>query len=315
MMSEHVSIPPLAGATEWLNTEPLDPTDLRGHVVVVNFGTFTCINWLRQLPYVRGWWQAYRNDGLIVVGVHTPEFEFEHDIGEIRRALSDHAVDFPVAIDNDRTIWNAFANRYWPALYFVDHDGVIRDRHFGEGRYERSESVIQQMLGIDRDFARVAGAGAEAAADWERLRSLETYIGYFRTHNFHSSRLELDVPYRYEMPERLEPGHWGLSGTWTIGPESARLDQAGGSIAVQFHARDAHLVLSPGANGPIPIRVLLDGEVPGASHGVDVDEQGNGLLDHGRMYQLIRQHDTIRDRTVEVAFTRPGAEAYAFTFG
>jgi thiol-disulfide isomerase/thioredoxin len=289
-----VHMPSLGGATGWLNSEPLGPAELRGRVVLVNFWTLTCINWLRQEPYVRAWSRAYRDDGLLVVGVHTPEFSFEHDIELVRQAVKEREIDYPVALDNEYEIWSAFANRYWPALYFVDADGIVRDEHFGEGRYERSERVIQRLLDVERGLVSVEGVGVEAEADWDHLRTPETYIGYARG-------------------EHSPP--WELAGEWTIGPESAVLDQPGGSIACRFHARDAHLVLSPGERAPIPFRVLLDGEPPGPSHGVDVDEEGNGVLRDGRMYQLIRQHDAVRERTLDITFLEPGAEAYSFTFG
>ncbi len=224
-------MPPLAGASAWLNSEPLGPAELRGHVVLVNFWTWTCINWLRQEPYVRAWSQAYRDDGLVVLGVHTPEFSFEHDVDGVRRATEERAIDYPVAVDNDYAIWNAFANRYWPALYFVDADGIIRDQHFGEGRYEGSERVIQRLLGVERELVSVEGVGVEAAADWDHLYTPETYLGYGR-----SGR----------------SNHWMLEGEWAIEPEYVVLDQAGGRITCRFHARDAHLVLSPGTRGPIP---------------------------------------------------------------
>ena len=281
-------------ATEWLLSEPLGPAELRDHVVLVNFWTWTCINWLRQAPYVRAWSRAYGDDGLVVIGVHTPEFSFEHEIDGVRRATKERAIDYPVAVDNDYEIWSAFANRYWPALYFVDADGIVRDDHFGEGRYERSERVIQRLLGVERELASVEGVGVEAAADWDHLYTLETYLGYGR-----SGR----------------SNHWMLDGEWTIEPENVVLDRAGGSITCRFHARDAHLVLSPGTRGPIPFRVLLDGEPPGPSHGVDVDDDGAGVLADSRMYQLVRQHDAVRARTLEITFHGPGAEAYAFTFG
>jgi len=302
----HVHIPSLGGAAEWLNSEPPDPAELRGHVVLVNFWTLTCINWLRQEPYVRAWSRAYRDDGLVVIGVHTPEFSFEHDIDGVRQATQEREIDYPVAIDNDYAIWSAFDNHYWPALYFVDADGVIRDEHFGEGRYEQSERAIQRLLGLDRELVSVEGLGVEAEADWDHLRTPETYLGYARSGQFASPD---------ELPERLPLNQWALTGGWTIGSENVVLDEAGGTIAYRFHARDAHLVLSPGAREPIPFRVLLDGDAPGPSHGVDVDEEGNGLLRDGRLYQLVREHDTVRERTLEITFLEPGAEAYAFTFG
>jgi thiol-disulfide isomerase/thioredoxin len=313
---ERLHMPSLGGATGWLNTEPLGPAELRGHVVLVNFWTLTCINWLRQEPYVRAWSHAYRNDGLVILGVHTPEFSFEHDIDLVSQATKDRAIDYPVAVDNDYEIWSAFANHYWPALYFVDTDGVIRDQHFGEGRYEQSEGVIQRLLGIQPELVSVEGLGVEAEADWDHLRTPETYLGYGRSGELASGD---GTPFgesrAYELPERLRFNNWALAGEWTIGPENVVLDQAGGSIALRFHARDAHLVLSPGARETIPFRVLLDGEAPGASHGVDVDEEGNGLLRDGRMYQLVREQEAVRQRTLEIKFNEPGAEAYAFTFG
>ena len=299
---ERVHMPSLGGATEWLNSEPLDPAGLRGQVVLLNFWTWTCINWLRQEPYVRAWSRAYRDDGLIVVGVHTPEFSFEHDIDGVRQAAKEREIDYPVAVDNDYEIWGAFANHYWPALYFVDADGVIRDDHFGEGRYEESERVIQSLLGVERELISVEGLGVEAEADWDQLRTPETYLGHARGERFAS-------------PDRLPLNHWALAGEWTIGRENVVLDEGGGSIAYRFHARDAHLVLSPGAREPIPFRVLLDGLAPGLSHGVDVDEDGNGLLRDGRLYQLARERDAVRERTLEITFLEPGAEAYVFTFG
>jgi thiol-disulfide isomerase/thioredoxin len=299
---DRLRMPSLGRATGWLNSEPLGPAELRGHVVLLNFWTLTCINWLRQEPYVRAWSRSYRDDGLIVIGVHTPEFGFEHDIDLVREAVKDRDIDYPVAQDNDYAVWTAFGNHYWPALYFVDADGIIRDQHFGEGRYEESERVIQRLLGIERELVSVEGVGVEAAADWDRVGTPETYLGHARG----------EPP---ASPDRLRLNHWAFSGEWTVGPESVALDQAGGSIVYRFHARDAHLVLSLGAREPIPFRVLLDGEAPGTSHGVDVDEDGNGLLQHGRLYQLVRERDAVRERTLEIMFLEPGAEAYAFTFG
>jgi thiol-disulfide isomerase/thioredoxin len=287
-------MPSLGGATEWLNSEPLDPAELQGRGVLVNFWTLTCINWLRQEPYVRAWSQAYRSDGLVVIGVHTPEFSFEHEIDLVREAVKERAIDYPVAVDSDYEVWSAFANNYWPALYFIDADGIIRDQHFGEGRYEESERVIQRLLGVERELVAVEGLGVEAEADWDHLGTPETYLGSARGE--HSAR-------------------WALAGDWTVGRENVVLERAGGSISYRFHARDAHLVLSGGAREPIPFRVLIDGRPPGLSHGVDVDEDGNGLLRDGRLYQLVRERDAVRERTLEISFLEPGAEAYAFTFG
>jgi hypothetical protein len=229
---------------------------------------------------------------LIVIGVHTPEFSFEHEVGLVRQATRERDIDYPIALDNDYEVWSAFANHYWPALYFVDEDGIIRDEHFGEGRYEKSERVIQRLLGVEREPVSVKGLGVEAAADWGYLRTPETYLGYARGDQSAS-----------------------LTGAWTVGAENVALEEAGGSISYRFHARDAHLVLSSRAQEAIPFRVRLDGEVPGLSLGVDVDEDGNGLLRDGRMYQLVRQRDGVRERTLEITFLQPGAEAYAFTFG
>ena len=299
---QRVHMPSLGGASAWINSEPLDPAGLRGQVVLVNFWTWTCINWLRQEPYVRAWSQAYKDDGLIVIGVHTPEFSFEHDIDGVRREVKERDIDYPVAVDNEYEVWSAFANNYWPALYFVDREGIIRDQHFGEGRYEQSERVIQRLVGVEREPVSVEGVGVEAEADWDQLLTPETYLGDARGE-------------RLASPDRLRLNHWAFTGEWTVGPESVALDQAGGSIVYRFHARDAHLVMSPGAREPIPFRVLLDGEPPGASHGVDVDEEGNGVLREGRMHQLVRQHDAVRERTLEITFLNPGAQAYSFTFG
>jgi len=315
-MSTRMHMPSLGGATEWINSAPLRPDQLRGHVVLVDFWTFTCINWLRTEPYIRAWSQAYRNDGLIVLGVHTPEFSFEHEIDRVQLATKERAIDYPVVVDNDYEIWRAFDNHYWPALYFVDPDGVIRDQHFGEGRYDQSERFIQQLLGVERELANVEGFGVEAEADWDNLRTPETYLGYGRTEHFASpGGVVFDERRRYRLPDRLGFGHWALDGEWTIGRERAVLHQAGGGIVYRFHARDAHLVLSSRAGRPIAFRVLLDGEAPGPSAGEDVDEAGNGTLLEGRLYQLVRIHDAVRERTFQITFLEPGAEAYVFTFG
>jgi hypothetical protein len=254
---------------------------------------------------------------LVVIGVHTPEFSFEQKIDLVRQAITERAIEYPVAVDNDYEIWNAFANHYWPALYFVDTDGIIRDHHFGEGRYEESERVIQRLLDVDRELVSVEGAGVEAEADWDHLRTPETYLGYGRGERLAASPRDAATDERraYELRERLRSNHWALAGEWTIGRENVVLDQAGGTIAYRFHARDAHLVLSLGAGEPIPFRVLLDGAAPGPSHGADVDEEGNGLLRDGRLHQLVRESDAVRERTLEITFLEPGAEAYAFTFG
>ena len=315
-MTPEGEFPSLAGATGWLNSQPLTPAGLRGRVVLVDFWTLTCINWLRTEPYVRAWADAYRNDGLVVIGVHTPEFSFEHEIDLVRQATKVRGIEYPVAVDNDYEVWSAFDNHYWPALYFIDADGIIRDHHFGEGRYEQSQRVVQRLLGVERELVSVVGLGVEAEADWDHLRTPETYLGYGRGEQFASrDGPAFDERHAYELPERLPLNNWALAGEWTVGREGVVAAEAGGSIAYRFHARDAHLVLSPGSRGPIAFRALLDGVAPGSSHGVDVDEEGNGLLGDGRLYQLVRQHDTVRERTLKITFLEPGAEAYAFTFG
>jgi thiol-disulfide isomerase/thioredoxin len=308
LLGRWAALPPLGhldgfeGATAWLNSPPLTAESLRGKVLLVDFWTLTCINWLRTEPYVRAWARAYRDDGLVTIGVHTPEFSLEHEIGLVRQAIQEREIGYPVALDNDYKIWEAFDNHYWPALYFVDRDGVIRGHHFGEGRYEHSERVIQQLLGVERGLVSVEAVGVEAEADWNNLRSPETYLGYARRE-------------RMALVERLRLNQWGLAGEWTTTEENVVLDHAGGSIPYRFHARDAHLVLSRATQEPIPFRVLLDGEAPGRSHGLDTDEHGEGLLREGRLYQLIRQQHPVRDRTLEISFLEPGAEAYVFTFG
>ena len=284
--------PSFTRATAWLNSEPLELADLGGRVVLVDFWTLTCINWLRTEPYIRAWSRAYRNDGLVVVGVHTPEFSFEHDIELVRRATHDREIDYPVALDNDYGVWRAFDNHYWPALYFVDHHGVVRDEHFGEGRYEESERVIQRLLGIEREPVSVDGVGIEAAADWDQLGTPETYLGSARGDSVAS-----------------------LSGDWTLERECIVLGAAGGAIEFPFHARDAHLVLLSGTGEPIPFQVRIDGATPGRSHGGDVDEDGNGVLREGRLYQLVRQDGRIEDRTLQITFLDAGVKAYVFTFG
>jgi thiol-disulfide isomerase/thioredoxin len=315
-VSAPLHLPSLDGAAAWLNSGPLGPAELRGHVVLVDFWTLTCINWLRTEPYVRAWSRAYRDDGLVVVGVHTPEFSFEHEVDRVRRATEERGIDYPVAVDNDYAIWSAFDNHYWPALYFVDADGVIRDHHFGEGRYVESERLLQRLLGVDRELVAVEGQGVEAEADWEHLRTPETYLGYERGERFGSpGGAAVDEPRTYRLPDRLRADHWALAGEWTFRGEDVVNGGAGASIAFRFSARDAHLVLSPGYREPVPFRVRMDGGAPGAAHGVDVDEAGNGVLRDGRLYQLVRQPGAVRERTLEITFLEPGAGACVFTFG
>jgi thiol-disulfide isomerase/thioredoxin len=316
-------LPSLDGATGWLNTEPLTPASLRGRPVLVEFWTFTCINWLRTLPYVRAWSEKYRDDGLVVLGVHTPEFEVERDLANIRRATEAMGIDFPIAADSEYRVWRAFDNQYWPALYFADADGRIRHHRFGEGEYDNSELVIQQLLAaagardVSTELAAVNPTGIEAEADWEDLRSPETYLGYSRAERFVSpGGASRDEPREYEVPAALNLNHWGLAGNWTIGRQAAVVNAPGGTIAYRFHARDLHLVMSPAPdNRPVRFRVLLDGDPPGAAHGVDIDSDGEGSVTEPRLYQLIRQPTPVSDRTFEITFLDAGARAYVFTFG
>jgi thiol-disulfide isomerase/thioredoxin len=317
------SLPSLAGATEWLNSPPLSAEGLRGRVVLVDFWTYTCINWLRTLPYLRAWAEKYKQHGLVVIGVHTPEFDVEHDLDNVRRAVKELRVDYPVAVDNDYAVWSAFDNHYWPALYFVDAHGQVRHHRFGEGGYEQSEMILQQLLaeagvgGIGQDLVAVDPTGVEAAADWDSLRSPENYLGYQRTENFASSDgAVLDTPHVYALPTRLRLNHWALAGDWTVKPQAIVGNQAEGRIAYRFQARDLHLVMASAARGtPVRFRVLLDGQPPGAAHGTDVDGQGNGTVTEPRLYQLVRQPGPVTERTFEVTFLDPGVQAYAFTFG
>ena len=317
------SLPSFVGATGWLNSQPLTPDGLRGKVVVVNFWTYTCINWLRQLPYVRAWAGKYSDHGLVVIGVHTPEFVFERNLDNVRRAVKDMRVDYPVAIDNGYLMWQAFDNHYWPALYFADAQGNIRHHRFGEGDYQQSEMVIHQLLAeagaddADRDTVSPDARGIEAPADWDSLKSPETYTSYKRTEHFASpGGVVQGKPHVYSAPASLRSNHWALSGEWTMGPEAAMLNAAGGEIAYRFHARDLNLVTGPAVAGtPVRFQVLLDGKPPGPAHGADVDDQGHGMVAEQRLYQLIRQPGPVAERTFQITFLDPGVEAYAFTFG
>ena len=291
-------------APAWLNSEPLTAEGLRGRVVAVDFWTYSCVNWLRTLPYVRAWAERYRERGLVIVGVHAPEFGFEHDLDNVRRAVAELDVGYPVVIDNEFAIWRAFGNRYWPALYLVDGDGRIRFQHFGEGSYEEIERAIQQLLGVDEETVRVEAGGLAEAADWDALGSPETYVGSVRGER------------RREGPvAALGLNEWALIGAWSPGEESALLDAAGGAIAYRLQARDLNLVLAPPAGGAVPFLVRLDGEPPGDAHGVDVKASGEGVLDEPRMYQLVRQPGGAAERTFEITFLDPGVRAYVFTFG
>jgi thiol-disulfide isomerase/thioredoxin len=316
-------LPSLGGATEWFNSPPLTAAGLRGKIVLIDFWTYTCINWLRTLPYVRAWAEKYKNQGLVVIGVHAPEFAFEKNVDNVRRAAKDMRVDYPIAIDSDHAIWRAFKNEYWPALYFVDAQGHIRHHQFGEGEYGQSEMIIQQLLaeagigGIGHELVSVDARGAEAAADWGSLKSPENYVGYERTENFASpGGAVLDKHRVYAAPAQLRLNHWALSGDWTVEKQATVLNRANGRIAYRFHARDLHLVMGPAARGTsVRFRVLIDGQPPGAAHGIDVDDQGNGTAAEQRLYQLIRQPKPIADRQFEIEFLDSGVEAFAFTFG
>ena len=316
-------LPSFGGASGWLNSQPLTKDGLRGKDVLVDFWTYTCINWLRTLPYVRAWAGKYKEQGLVVIGVHTPEFRFEKDLDNVRRAVKDRKIDFPVAIDNDYGIWRAFDNHYWPALYFIDAQGRIRHHQFGEGGYERTERIIQQLLGeagssgIGDHLAAVEARGVEAEADWPDLKSPENYLGHERTENFVSpGGAALDKRRVYAAPARLKLNDWALSGDWTVKRDAVALNKGNGRIAYRFHARDLHLVMAPAARGSsVRFRILVDGQPPGAAHGTDVDDQGNGTVSGQRLYQLIRQPNPIADRLFEIEFLDPGVEAFAFTFG
>ena len=313
----------LEHAIEWINTPPLQAAALRGKVVLIDFWTYTCVNWLRTLPYVRAWAEKYRDQGLVVIGVHTPEFSFERDVTNVFRAVKDMNITYPVAIDSDYVIWRAFRNNYWPALYFIDAQGRIRHYYFGEGAYDHSEMVIQRLLaeagagGISDDVVSVDPSGLEVAADWSSLKSPEDYVGYQRSENFASpGGAVLDKPRTYERPARLRLNEWAFSGDWTVTKEPARLNKANGSIVYRFHARDLNLVMGPASQGvPVKCRVLIDGQAPGAAHGTDVDEQGDGTVTEQRTYQMIRQLKPIADREFMIEFLGPGVEAFAFTFG
>lgn len=314
-------MPSIDGAVQWLNSPPLTREGLKGKVVVVDFWTYSCINCLRSLPYVKAWAAKYRDQGLVVIGVHAPEFAFERDIGNVTRAVHDLGITYPVAIDNDYAIWRAFNNGYWPAHYFIDAKGNIRHHSFGEGDYVADEQVIQTLLAqanggpVPTGTVDVSATGIQAVSDQNDVESPETYIGYGRAERFASGPVKKDrsAPYQAHI---VKLDDWGLTGQWTVGEEHAALDKAGGRIAYRFHARDLHIVLGPGADGkPVRFRVTIDGKAPGASHGVDTDAQGQGTVTQERLYQLVRQSGVIGDHTVEVDFLDPGVQGFAFTFG
>jgi thiol-disulfide isomerase/thioredoxin len=306
-------LPGFDGATGWLNSEPLTPAGLRGKVVLVDFWTYTCINWLRTLGYVRAWAEKYEDQGLVVVGVHTPEFPFEKDPDNVRWAAKEMRVEYPVALDPGYAVWRAFSNHYWPAVYIADAEGRIQHHQFGEGGYDECERVIQRLLrgagrdGIGDDLVSPTLEGFEVQADWTNLGSPETYLGSDQAQNFAG----MDVP-----PDRLRLNQWALARDWTVEGGASVLNEAGGRIGFRFHARDVNLVLGPRTPGtPIPFRVLVDGKPPGDAHGLDVDEEGNGTVVHQRLYQLIREPGAITDSTFEIGFLEPGVEGYVFTFG
>jgi hypothetical protein len=311
------------GATGWLNSDPLTPDGLRGRVVLVDFWTYTCINWLRTLPYLRAWTAKYQDDGLTAIGVHTPEFDFEGNINNVIAQARSLGVEYPIAVDSEYAVWSAFANHYWPALYIADEEGRIRFHHFGEGEYPMTEMVIQQLLldagadGIDQDLVMVESSGLEVAADWRTLQSPETYVGYNQSTGFAQEGVaRFDEPLAYTPPGRLHLNSWGLSGNWTAAGHAAVLNERGGRIAFQFHARDLNLVMGPSSPGAsIPFRVFLDGQLAKDAHGSDVDSDGSGMVSDQRTYQLIRQPGAIADRLFEVEFLDAGVEAYCFTFG
>ncbi|HIC7211545.1 cytochrome c biogenesis protein DipZ [Burkholderia stabilis] len=320
------TLPSLDGAVQWLNSPPLSAAGLRGKVVLVDFWTYSCINCLRTLPYTNAWARKYAPYGLVVIGVHAPEFAFERDIGNVKKAVHDLGIDYPVAIDNGYSIWRAFGNEYWPAHYFVDAQGRIRHHHFGEGEYAQSERAIQSLLAeaghpealnVPLGLAGAPAKGALAAADAADVRSPETYVGYARAEDFTSpGGVVRDAAHRYDAPARPDLNDWGLAGTWQVGAERATLAAPAGRIVYRFHARDLHLVLGPGENGqPVRFRVTLDGAAPGAAHGADIDAQGYGTVTGQRLYQLVRQPGAIADRTFAIEFLDRGVDAYAFTFG
>jgi thiol-disulfide isomerase/thioredoxin len=313
------ALPSLNGATEWLNSPSLTPAGLRGKVVLVDFWTFTCVNWLRTLPYVRAWDKKYRDQGLVVIGAHTPEFPFEKDIDNVRWAAKEMDVNYPIAVDSDYGVWRAFNNNYWPAVYAADANGRIRYHHFGESAYDETEKVIQRLLSdsgrkIDNRLVRVTPRGLEVAADYGTLRSPESYLGYDRAEAFASDALQ-DAPRAYTVP-RLALNQWGLAGNWTVKERAAVLNEANGKVVYRFHARDVNLIMGvPPGSQPVRFTVKVDGKPPGPEHGTDVDDQGKGTAARRRTYQLVRLQTQIADREFEIQFADPGVEAFCFTFG
>jgi thiol-disulfide isomerase/thioredoxin len=315
------ALPSLSGATQWLNSPALTPAGLHGKVVLVDFWTYTCVNWLRTLPYVRAWDEKYRDQGLVVIGAHTPEFPFEKDIDNVRWAAKEMDVNYPIAVDSDYGVWRAFDNNYWPAVYVADVNGRIRYHHFGEGSYDETEKIIQRLLSesgrpTDDRLVRVTTRGLEVPADYGTLRSPESYLGYERAEAFASPGDELlDAPRAYTVPTRLALNQWGLGGDWTV-KGRAVLNEANGKIVYRFHARDVNLIMGPPPGSQsVRFTVKVDRKPPGAAHGSDIDDQGNGTAARQRTYQLVRQQTRIADREFEIQFADPGVEAFCFTFG
>jgi thiol-disulfide isomerase/thioredoxin len=319
-------LPSLNGAVQWLNSPPLTAQSLRGKVVLIDFWTYSCINCLRALPYVKSWYERYKDQGLVVIGVHAPEFAFEKNLDNVKKATHDLGIDYPVAVDNNYAIWRSLNNEYWPAHYFVDAQGRIRYHHFGEGDYAQSEKVIQQLLAeaghanaekVPTGLTSASVQGVEAAADNNDMQSPETYVGYARAENFTSPGGETeDKVHTYAAPIQPALNDWGLTGKWNVGAEHATLAAASGGIVYRFHARDLHLVLGPTRDGkPVRFRVSIDGAAPGASHGSDVAADGTGTVTGVRLYQLVRQSGEVKDHTFSIEFLDPGVEAYSFTFG
>ena len=314
------TLPSLSGATEWINSPPLTPAGLRGKVVLVDFWTYTCVNWTRTLPYVRAWAEKYKDQGLVVIGAHTPEFPFEKDIDNVRWAAKVMNVNYPIAVDSDYGIWRAFDNNYWPAAYIADANGTVRFHHFGEGNYDGIERTIQRLLKeagkkTDGELVKVTPRGLEVAADYGTLRSGENYLGYRQGEGFASNAFD-DAPAAYTVPPRLSLNQWALEGNWTVKDRPVVLNQANGRILYRFHARDVNLIMGPPSKGQsVRFTVTLDGKPPGASHGEDTDALGNGTVTRQRTYQLVREQDRITDRTFEIQFADPGVEAFDFTFG
>jgi thiol-disulfide isomerase/thioredoxin len=320
-LNDEGAMPPLTGAVQWLNSPPLTREGLRGKVVLVDFWTYSCINCLRALPYVEAWAKKYAAQGLVVIGVHAPEFAFERDPENVKRAVRDLGITYPVALDNDLAIWSAFNNQYWPAHYFIDAKGRIRHHHFGEGEYDKSEAVIQTLLreagrgDVPGGAVKPDARGAQAAAALETLHSPETYIGYMRAENYAHGLVAQDEAHDYTTAFPLRLNQWGLGGRWTVGDEKATLERAGGRITYRFQARDLHLVMGAAKGKPVRFRVTMDGQALGENHGMDTDAAGNGVVTGQRLYQLIRQKDGVREHTFVIEFLDPGVQVFAFTFG